>query len=116
MCIYNVNDFHSIKEKRCPDTTTTSDVTHMATCICKPVIGCPAVPVLKDGTSVHNPAFVNPHNIILHLIQDYHGVFDTPYTERKIRWLSMEHAHLAEFERIELLTVHISQGRCPRSA
>jgi hypothetical protein len=50
---------------------------------------------------------VDQHNIILHLIQDYHGVFDIPYTERKIHWLSMEHACLAEFERIELLTVHM---------
>lgn len=102
-----MDDFHSIKEKRHPNTTTTSEVTHMATCVCKPVACCPQIPIFSNGTSVHNPAFVDRHNVALHLIQKYHGVFDISYTERKMHWLQEKNTNLNNFEKIELLTVHM---------
>ncbi|CAB4433623.1 unnamed protein product [Rhizophagus irregularis] len=103
--IFNVDDFHSIKEKRRPDTIWLSTAHHMATLVCKQVISCPQIPINYNGASIHNPVIVDAYNINYRLIHKHYGTFDKSYTERKFQWIRQK-TEFTDFDRIELLTVH----------
>ncbi|CAB4416350.1 unnamed protein product [Rhizophagus irregularis] len=81
--VYNLDNYHDIHEKRKPDTVTLSTAKHMTTCICKQVSGCAPIPIIFNNVSVHNPVNINASNICFRLIQEYHGIFDIAYTNRK---------------------------------
>ena len=77
----------------------------MATCISKQITSCPQIPITYNGTSIHNPAYVDAYNINYHLIHKYYRIFDKSYTESKFEWIQQK-MELTSFDRIELLTVH----------
>ncbi|RHZ84368.1 hypothetical protein Glove_82g26 [Diversispora epigaea] len=56
--------------------------------------------------SIHNPVNINASNICFHLINQYHGTFDTFYTNCKKQWLVNGRPDINNFDKIELLTVH----------
>ncbi|POG77971.1 hypothetical protein GLOIN_2v1814843 [Rhizophagus irregularis DAOM 181602=DAOM 197198] len=104
--IYNLDDYHDIHEKRRPNTVTLSTVKHMATCICKQVSACASIPIVFNNTSVHNPKNIDASNICFRLINEYHGIFDIAYNNRKKQWLTHGRLDNDTFDQIELLTVH----------
>ena len=106
MYIYNLDDYHNIHEKRRPDNITLSTAIHMATCVCKQVSACAPIPIVYENTSIHNPANIDASNICFRLINEYHGIFDIAYTNRKKQWLSNQQSNIENFDQIELLTVH----------
>ena len=101
-----MDDYHDIHEKRRPNTTTLSTAKHMATCICKQVSACAPVPIIFNGSSIHNPVNIDASNICFRLINQYHGTFDTSYTNCKKQWLVNGRLDIDNFDKIELLTVH----------
>jgi hypothetical protein len=101
-----LDDYHNIHEKRRPNTTTLSTAKHMATCICKQVSACAPVPIIFNGSSIHNPVNIDASNICFRLINQYHGTFDTSYTNCKKQWLINRRLDINNFDKIELLTVH----------
>ena len=106
MYIYNLDDYHDIYEKRRPNTVTLSTANHMATCICKQVLGCASIPIVFNNVSVHNPINIDASNICFRLIHEYHGIFDIAYTNRKKQWLINGQLVNNTFDQIELLTIH----------
>ncbi|RIB04568.1 hypothetical protein C2G38_2254302 [Gigaspora rosea] len=77
--VYNVDDYHAIHKIRRPDTVSTSSAKHFVTCVAKPVIDSPSVPLIVNHISIHNPS--NPY------------------------WVSQKQSN--EFDRVEALTVHM---------
>ncbi|GBB85277.1 hypothetical protein RclHR1_11830008 [Rhizophagus clarus] len=104
--VYNLDDYHDIYEKRRPDTVTLSTAKHMATCICKQVLGCASIPIVFNNVSIHNPVNIDASNICFRLIREYHGIFDIAYTNRKKQWHTNGQLATDTFDQIELLTVH----------
>ncbi|RHZ47868.1 hypothetical protein Glove_566g73 [Diversispora epigaea] len=96
--IYNIDDYHSIHENRRPDTVSTSTAKHFATCVAKPIIECPSIPLVFNGISIHNPLNVEAPRICWYLINKYFGVFDLSYLQK--------HSIINQFDRIEMLTIH----------
>lgn len=78
----------------------------MATCICKQVSACASIPIVFNNTSVHNPKNIDASNICFRLINEYHGIFDIAYNNRKKQWLTHGRLDNDTFDQIELLTVH----------
>jgi len=101
-----LDNYHDIHKKRKPNTTTLSTAKHMAICICKQVSACAPVPIIFNGSSIHNPVNIDASNICFRLINQYHGTFDTSYTNCKKQWLVNRRPDINDFDKIELLTVH----------
>ncbi|CAJ0825461.1 12181_t:CDS:2 [Entrophospora sp. SA101] len=60
LCIYNLDDYHNIHEKRHPNHTTLSEADHLATSISKKIEGSMPVPIMFNNASVHNPDNIDP--------------------------------------------------------
>ncbi|KAF0512522.1 hypothetical protein F8M41_017991 [Gigaspora margarita] len=84
LCVYNIDDYHNIHEKRRPDDTDLSEAAYLATSKCKKIEQCGPVPVIFNGISVHNPVNIDASIICEQLINKYQGLFDLSYSQRKI--------------------------------
>ncbi|RIB17669.1 hypothetical protein C2G38_2246262 [Gigaspora rosea] len=102
--VYNVDDYHAIHEIRRPDTVSTSSAKHFVTCVAKPVMESPFVPLIVNQTSIHNPSNVEAWRVNWYLINKYSGIFDISYLDHQPHWVSQRQN---EFDRVESLTVHI---------
>ncbi|RIB04193.1 hypothetical protein C2G38_2223040 [Gigaspora rosea] len=101
--VYNIDNYHSIHEKRRPDTVSTSTANHFATCVAKPIIECPSVPLVFNGVSIHNPANVEAPRICWYLLNRYTGIFDISYSDyQQLQGRIVSN----DFDPIELLTIH----------
>ena len=100
--IYNLDDYHNVREDRRPDNTSLSEAVHFATSVCKKVERSNSVPIIFNGISVHNPSNVDASLICEKLIEQYQKYFDLSYSQRKAQWTS----NLLEFDRIDQLTIH----------
>ncbi|CAG8812521.1 23036_t:CDS:2, partial [Dentiscutata erythropus] len=81
LCIYNIDDYHNIHEKRRPDNTNLSGAAHLATSMCKKIQQCGPVLVNFNDVSVHNPVNIDASIICEQLINTYQGLFDLSYTQ-----------------------------------
>ncbi|RIB28815.1 hypothetical protein C2G38_2156897 [Gigaspora rosea] len=86
--VYNIDDYHTIHGIRRPDTTSTSSANHFATCIAKPVLESQSVLLVHNNISIHNPANIEVPRICWHLINNYTEIFDIPYFEQQLYWVS----------------------------
>ncbi|RHZ53704.1 hypothetical protein Glove_438g7 [Diversispora epigaea] len=68
--VYNLDDYHDIHEKKRPNTTTLSTAKYMATCICKQVSACAPVPIIFNGSSIHNPVNIDAKLLTVHFYDD----------------------------------------------
>ncbi|RIB26708.1 hypothetical protein C2G38_2162653 [Gigaspora rosea] len=101
--VYNIDDYHSIHENRRPDTVSTSTASHFATCVAKPIIECPSVPLVFNGISIHNSANVEAPRICWYLLNQYARIFDLSYSDYQ---QSQGRIVSNNFDPIELLTIH----------
>ncbi|RIB13822.1 hypothetical protein C2G38_2196814 [Gigaspora rosea] len=104
--VYNIDNYHSIRENRRPDTTSTSTAKHFATCVAKPVFEYLSVPLIFNGVSIHNPANVELPRICWYLLKRYTGVFDISYLDYQSLQVSQGHLIITKYDQIELLTIH----------
>ena len=107
MHCFNIDDYHSIHEWRRPDSTSLSSATHMATCVAKKIENVFAVPVNYNGIPLFNPENISSSTIISKLTDDYKGLFDQSYNDIKSLWIKNEIIDEKDYDRSELLTVHI---------
>src|SRR5947207_15867818 len=105
--LYNIDDYHSIHELRQPNTVSTSAAKHFATCVAKPILECPFVPLIFNDISIHNPSNIEAWRLCWYLINQYTGIFDFSYLDYQQFWISHRQLDIDEFDRIEALTVHI---------
>jgi len=77
----------------------------MATVVSKK-IECGPIPEIYNGISIFNPNNIEAHRINFQLINNFKGVFDQSYNDRKIGWTSSSLQRSLESNRIELLTIH----------
>ncbi|RIB10983.1 hypothetical protein C2G38_2204711 [Gigaspora rosea] len=101
--VYNIDDYHSIHENRRPNTVSTSTMKHFATCVAKPIIECPSVPLVFNGVSIHNPANVEAPRICWYLLNRYMGISNISYSDyQQLQGRIVSN----DFDPIELLTIH----------
>ncbi|RIB18493.1 hypothetical protein C2G38_2184472 [Gigaspora rosea] len=98
-----IDDYHAIHGIRRPDTTSTSSANHFATCVAKPVLESQSVLLVHNNISIHNPANIEAPRICWHLINNYTGIFDIPYFERQLYWVSQNRLVINELDRIDAL-------------
>ncbi|RIB21730.1 hypothetical protein C2G38_2140536 [Gigaspora rosea] len=100
--VYNIDDYHAIHGIRRPDTTSISSANHFATCIAKPVLESQSILLVHNNVSIHNPANIEAPRICWYLIHNYSGIFDIPYFERQLLWVSQNRV-TNELDRIDAL-------------
>jgi len=89
------------------DSASLSSATHMATCVAKKIENVFAVPVNYNGIPLFNPENISSSTIISKLTDDYKGLFDQSYNDIKSLWIKNEIIDEKDYDRSELLTVHI---------
>ncbi|RHZ64789.1 hypothetical protein Glove_320g192 [Diversispora epigaea] len=62
--VYNLDNYYNIHEKRRPNITALSTAKHMATYICKQVSACAPVPIIFNGSSIHNPVNIDANDSV----------------------------------------------------
>ncbi|CAJ0831879.1 186_t:CDS:2 [Entrophospora sp. SA101] len=104
LCIYNLDDYHNIHEKRHPNHTTLSETVHLATSISKKIEGSMPVPIMYNNASDHNPNNIDPSLICDKLIKEHQRYFDLSYIQQKAQWIN--NTGQLTFDRIDQITIH----------
>ncbi|CAG8825803.1 14241_t:CDS:2, partial [Dentiscutata erythropus] len=107
MHVFNIDDYHSIHSYRRPNATSLSEVHHMATCVTKRINDCIPISATHNGISFFNPLNIDASLINRYLLEKYNGIFDISYNTRKFQWSNQTIQNFQQFDRIELLTIHI---------
>ncbi|CAG8556884.1 547_t:CDS:2, partial [Scutellospora calospora] len=104
--VYNIDNYHAIHKNRRPDTVSTSDAKHFATCVAKPVLKQHSVPIMFNEISIHNSENVESSRICWYLLKRYTGIFDISYSDYRSLQILQGRSVITEYDPIETLTIH----------
>ncbi|CAG8684335.1 10919_t:CDS:1 [Acaulospora morrowiae] len=94
--VLNIDDYHNIHTERVPNTTTTSDVAHLATILMNPITTQRAIPQLN----IHNSKLVDAESIKINLENRFMELYGLSHNQR---W---GFRAIDDNTRLEELTVH----------
>ena len=106
--IFNVDDYHNLHQTRIPNTTSVSQISHMATLLINNIATAPPIPlVLPENFGVHNPNGIEV-TLLKNLLNKYFkNIVCKSYNQCKVEWnFIADMMALNDDDLIESLVVH----------
>ncbi|CAG8599689.1 8847_t:CDS:2 [Scutellospora calospora] len=76
MHVFNIDDYHSIHSYKRSNTTSLSNIYHIATCVAKRINNCAPILAIFNDISFFNPLNIDASLINKYLLKKYNKTFD----------------------------------------